>query len=90
MLYLALLATGLFGWLGYRPPAFRPPPLLFGVATLPSVTWLDPLTKAWMLSAHRWSAWLLIAMIAAHISAVAFHAIVLRDGTLRSMAYWGK
>lgn len=82
LLYVDLLAVSATGWLSYRPAAFSPRHVLFGLAPLPRIRWLTELP--W-LATHRFLVWLLIVLFAAHVGAVAYHSLVKRDGTFSAM-----
>lgn len=82
LLYIDLLAVSATGWLSYRPAAFSPRNVLFGMAPLPRIRWLPDLP--W-LATHRFLVWLLIILIAVHVAAVAYHSLVRRDGTFSAM-----
>lgn len=82
LLYIDLLAVSATGWLSYRPAAFSPRNVLFGLAPLPRIRWLTELP--W-LTTHRFLVWLLIVLIAVHVGAVAYHSLVKRDGTFSAM-----
>ena len=82
LLYIDVLAISATGWLSYRPAAFSPRNVLFGMMPLPRIRWLPDLP--W-LATHRFLVWLLIILIAVHVGAVAYHSLVKRDGTLSAM-----
>lgn len=70
-LYITLLAVSISGWLSYRPAAFSPRNVLFGLAPLPRLRWLPDLP--W-LATHRVLVWLFVVLLALHIGAVVFHS----------------
>ncbi len=82
LLYITLLAVALTGWLSYRPAAFSPRNVLFGLAPLPRLRWQSDLP--W-LATHRVLVWLFVVLLALHIGAVVFHSFVKKDGTLTAM-----
>ena len=83
LLYLAVLATALAGWL--LDSARGADPVLLGGVALPR---LAPEGSAWAQALGRWHAtlvWLLLALVSAHVLAAFVHLFVYRDGAMRRM-----
>lgn len=84
LLYALMFILPLIGW-GMLSAA-RYPVVLFGSIHLPPIlphsTWLYTVLR----TAHTIFAYLLFVTFMAHLSAVLFHTLVLRDGLLRRMA----
>jgi cytochrome b561 len=84
LLYALLFIMPLVGW-GMLSAA-RYPIVLFGSIRLPPIlphsTWLYTVLR----TSHTVFAYLLFFAFMAHLSAVLFHTLVLRDGLLRRMA----
>jgi cytochrome b561 len=84
LLYVLMFIMPLIGW-GMLSAA-RYPIVLFGSIHLPPIlphsTWLYTVLR----TSHTIFAYLLFFTFMAHLSAVLFHTLVLRDGLLRRMA----
>lgn len=84
-LYALLLIQPLLGW--GMVSASGGPVLVFGFLRLPRIAPFDP-GLFWVLrQAHSVVAYALMAVIAAHVSAVVLHTVTLRDGMLSRMAF---
>lgn len=81
-LYLILMAATLSGWYAFRPAALAPTPLVFGLIPLRPVHL--PFNAPWT-SWHKGLVWILLALIAGHAAATAYHLLVLRDRILQRM-----
>jgi cytochrome b561 len=86
LFYLLLIAMPLSGYLGSVFSGF--PVKFFGV-TLPSWAAKNPALKDAMSTAHLVLAWLLLAVFALHVLAVAKHVWISRDGLMQRMR-WGR
>lgn len=86
LLYALLLAQPLIGWAMLSAARF--PIVLAGPLRLPGIAPHDIDLYAVLRQAHVVSAVLLFATFTAHVCAVLFHTLVLRDGLLDRMALW--
>jgi cytochrome b561 len=84
-LYIVLLAEPLVGWA--MVSASGTPVFVFGSLRLPAIAPVDPGLYSVLRETHSVLAFLLVAVVAAHVSAVLLHAITLRDGMLRRMTF---
>lgn len=84
-MYVLLLAQPLIGW--SMLSASGVPVTLFGSVTLPAIAPVDAATYGLLRNAHSVVAYVLVLMIAAHVSAVLLHTLTLRDGMLRRMTF---
>lgn len=89
-MYVLLLAQPLVGWA--MVSASGTPVLVFGVVHLPRIAPVDLAVFSALRETHSVLAYLLVAVIAAHVSAVLLHTITLGDGMLRRMTFrlWSK
>ena len=83
-MYAMLLAQPLVGWA--MVSASGTPVRAFGL-TLPGLVPFDGDLYGVLRQAHSVVAYLLVAAIAAHVSAILFHTLTLRDGMLRRMTH---
>lgn len=86
-MYTLLLAQPLVGW-AMVSAAGRPPVLLGGLH-LPRIAPFDADVYFALRQAHTVLALLLVAVIAAHVSAILLHTLTLRDGMLSRMTFGG-
>ena len=84
-LYALLLAQPLVGWA--MVSASGTPVRVFGVLRLPPIAPFNIDVFSLLREAHSILAYLLVAVVAAHVSAVLAHSIVLSDGMLRRMTF---
>lgn len=84
-LYALLLAQPLVGWA--MVSAAGRPVVLFGVLPLPRIAPFDADLFFVLRQTHSVLAYLLVAAIAAHISAVLLHTLTLRDRMLSRMTF---
>jgi len=82
-MYALMLAQPLVGWAMVSAAGL--PVRVFGGITLPQLAPFDADLYGVLRQAHSVLAYLLVAMIAAHVSAVLLHTLTLRDGMLRRM-----
>jgi cytochrome b561 len=80
-LYTLLLIMPLLGWLGV---SMFPATNIYGLFDLPSIASKSDLAKQ-VLAIHRTLAFALLALVALHVLAVAYHFIVRKDGVLQRM-----
>jgi cytochrome b561 len=85
-LYGLMLALPLVGW--GMTSAARYPVVLFGSVYLPNVLPHDLTLYAVLRKAHTVLAYALGLLILAHLGAVLFHTLVVRDGLLWRMVPW--
>ena len=82
-LYALMFALPLVGW--GMMSASRYPVVLFGSVYLPNILPHDVAVYAVLRKAHTVLAYALALLILAHVGAVLFHTLVVRDGMLRRM-----
>jgi cytochrome b561 len=85
-MYGLMFALPLVGW-GMLSAA-RYPIVLFGAVHLPPILPHDPTLYAVLRKAHTLLAYSLILLFLAHLGAVLYHALIVRDGILKRMAPW--
>lgn len=83
LLYLALLAMALSGWLFNSAANF--PLRWFGLFSVPSLSAPDPELKALAGAAHWWLFWVIAAVFAVHAGAALWHHFARRDDVLLRM-----
>jgi cytochrome b561 len=86
LLYALLLIQPLIGWAMLSAARF--PIVLVGPIRLPGIAPHDINVYAALRQAHTVFAFLLFATFTAHVCAVLFHTLVLRDRLLDRMALW--
>jgi cytochrome b561 len=86
-MYALLLVQPLLGWAMLS--ASGVPVVLGGALRLPPVVPVNAELFGLLRDAHSVVAYALVAMIAAHVSAVLWHTLTLRDGMLRRMTFGG-
>ena len=84
-MYGLLLVQPLIGW-AMESAAGRPV-VIFGILRLPAIAPFDAHTFFVLRQAHSILAYLLVAAIAAHVSAVLLHTLTLRDRMLSRMTF---
>jgi cytochrome b561 len=84
-MYGLLLAQPLVGWA--MVSSVDRPLVVFGRLRLPPIAPLDADTYFILRQAHSVLAYLLVIVIAAHVSAVLLHTLTLRDGMLSRMSF---
>jgi cytochrome b561 len=84
-LYALMLAQPLVGWA--MVSAAGQPVVIFGSLRLPRIAPFDANLYFILRQTHSLLAYLLVAIIAAHVSAVLLHTLTLRDGMLSRMAF---
>jgi cytochrome b561 len=87
-MYLLLLVQPLIGW--SMLSASGVPVTLFGSFALPAIAPVNSGLYGLLRNAHSVVAYVLVVMIAAHVSAVLLHTLTLRDGMLRRMTFGGR
>lgn len=86
LLYALMLALPLVGWAMLSAGHY--PIVLFGPVHLPPILPPWPMLYAVLRRTHTILAYLLFLTFLAHLSAVLFHTIVMRDHLLDRMAIW--
>jgi cytochrome b561 len=84
-LYALMLAQPLVGWA--MVSATGQPAVVFGSLHLPRIAPFDANLYFILRQTHSLFAYALVAVIAAHVSAVLLHTLTLRDGLLSRMAF---
>ena len=85
-MYGLMFALPLVGW-GMLSAA-RYPIVLYGSLHLPPILPHDPALYALLRKVHTILAYSLILLFLAHLGAVLYHALIVRDGLLKRMAPW--
>jgi cytochrome b561 len=83
-LYTLMVVMPLVGW-GMLSAA-RYPIVLYGPLRLPPILPHDLILYAWLRQLHTGLAFLLFAIVIAHLGAALFHGLIRRDGVFDSMA----
>jgi cytochrome b561 len=86
MMYALMFVLPLVGW-GMLSAA-RYPIVLFGSVQLPFILPHDAMLYALLRRTHTILAYLFFFMFIAHIGAILFHTLVVRDGMLQRMLPW--
>ena len=82
-LYALLIALPVTGWLMSSAAAI--PVSFFGLGNLPDLLPRDDLLFRAFIAMHKWLAYALLALLAAHVGAALWHHFVTRDATLKKM-----
>lgn len=85
-LYALMFIQPLVGW--GMVSAARYPIVLFGSIHLPFILPHDVMLYAVLRKAHTILAYLFFLLILAHVGAILFHTLILRDGLLKRMLPW--
>lgn len=86
LLYALMIALPLVGW--GMLSAGHYPIVMFGSVHLPPILPAHPMLFAVLRHTHTILAYLLFATILAHLGAVLFHTLIVRDRILDRMAIW--
>jgi cytochrome b561 len=86
LLYTLMIALPLIGW--GMLSAGHYPIIMFGPAHLPPILPASPTLFAVLRKTHTILAYLLFFAFLAHLSAVLFHTLIIRDRLLHRMALW--
>lgn len=86
LLYTLMFALPLVGW--SMLSAGHYPIVMFGSLHLPPILPANPALYAVLRKTHTILAFLLFATFLAHLSAVLFHTLIVRDRLLNRMAVW--
>lgn len=86
LLYTLMLALPLVGW--GMLSAGHYPIVMFGPLHLPPILPANPLLYAILRKTHTILAYLLFMTFLAHLSAILFHTLIIRDRILHRMALW--
>jgi cytochrome b561 len=87
-MYALLLAQPLVGWAMVSASGGHV--MVFGTWPLPRIAPFDTDLYFGLRQTHSVLAYLLVAVIAAHVSAVLLHTLTLRDGMLSRMTFGGR
>jgi cytochrome b561 len=88
LLYTLFFALPLVGW--SMLSAGHYPIVMFGAVHLPAILPANPELYTELRKSHTVLAYLLFLTFLAHMSAVLFHTLILRDGLLERMLLWHK
>jgi cytochrome b561 len=86
LLYALMFALPLVGW--GMLSAGHYPIVMFGPVHLPPILPANPALYALLRKTHTILAYLLFLTFLAHLGAVLFHTLIIRDGLLNHMAIW--
>jgi cytochrome b561 len=86
LLYTLMFALPLVGW--GMLSAGHYPIVMFGPVHLPPILPANPALYAILRKAHTLLAYLLFLTFLAHLGAVLFHTLIIRDRLLHRMAIW--
>jgi cytochrome b561 len=86
LLYALMFALPLVGW--GMLSAGHYPIVMFGPVHLPPILPANPALYACLRKTHTILAYLLFLTFLAHLGAVLFHTLIIRDGLLNRMALW--
>jgi cytochrome b561 len=86
LLYALMFALPLVGW--SMLSAGHYPIVMFGPVHLPPISPANPALYAFLRKTHTILAYLLFLTFLAHLGAVLFHTLIIRDGLLNRMALW--
>jgi cytochrome b561 len=81
-----MIALPLVGW--GMLSAGHYPIVMFGPVDLPSILPPNPMLYAFLHKSHTVQAYLLFLTFLAHLGAVLFHTLIVRDRILDRMALW--
>jgi cytochrome b561 len=84
-LYALMLAQPLVGWAMVSASGNHP--VIFGALRLPRIAPFDADLYYMLRQTHSLLAYALVAVVAAHVSAVLWHTLTLRDGMLSRMTF---
>jgi cytochrome b561 len=85
-MYGLMFAIPLVGW-GMLSAA-RYPIVLVGALHLPPILPHDIVLYSVLRRAHTILAYSLILLFLAHLGAILYHSLIVRDGMLKRMAFW--
>jgi cytochrome b561 len=88
LLYSLMIGLPLVGWAMLSAGSY--PIVMSGSFHLPPILPASPLVYAALRHVHTVLAYLLFFTFLAHLSAVLFHTLIVRDALLRRMAAWRK
>ena len=83
LFYAVLVALPILGWVA--ADAYGASPTLLGVVPLPSLAGQDKAYGEAIGRIHGLLAWVLLALIAAHVSGALYHALIKRDRVVARM-----
>ncbi|MGE0714219.1 MAG: cytochrome b [Alphaproteobacteria bacterium] len=83
LLYVALLAMPILGWIGNSAYGFPLEP--FGLFRLPDLVAKNDALGRVILDIHGWAGWAVIVLLGMHVGAALHHHVIVGDSTLRRM-----
>ncbi len=86
LLYALMFALPLIGW--GMLSAGHYPVVMYGSFHLPAILPANPTLYAFLRKTHTILAYVLFLTFLAHLSAVLFHTLIIRDKLLNRMAVW--
>jgi cytochrome b561 len=86
LLYALMFLLPIVGWAMLSAGNY--PIVMFGPVHLPAILPANPMLYAVLRKTHTVLAYLLFLTFLAHLTAVLFHTLVIRDGLLNRMALW--
>lgn len=86
LLYILFIGLPMVGWAMLSAGNY--PIVMFGTVHLPPILPVKPVWFAVLRETHTILAYLLFVTFLAHLGAVLFHTLILRDGLLKRMAPW--
>ena len=82
-IYVLLFAMPIVGYIANS--AYGAPTPFFGLFNLPPIVGKDEALATQLFTIHRWTGWLLIALVLMHVSAALYHQFIRRDSVLKRM-----
>jgi cytochrome b561 len=88
LMYGLMLTLPLVGWAMLSAGSYPIP--MFGSFHLPRILPPNPALYATLRTAHTWLAFIFFAAILAHVAAVLYHTLIVRDRLLDRMSIWSR
>jgi cytochrome b561 len=82
-LYVLLLAMPIVGYIANS--AYGAPTPFFGLFNLPPIVGKDEALATQLFTIHRWTGWLVIALVLMHVGAALYHQFIRQDSVLKRM-----
>ncbi|AKO53375.1 cytochrome B561 [Marinobacter psychrophilus] len=83
LLYLALIAMPLLGWAGTAAGGY---PVEFFLWQLPGFIGKDEQLSEQLFLLHEWLSWIILALVALHVTGAIFHWKIKRDNVIKRMS----
>ena len=83
LLYILLLAMPIVGYVANS--AFGAPTPFFGLFTLPPIVGKNEALSNQLFTFHRWTGFVVIALVLMHVGAVVFHTFIRKDNVINRM-----